>query len=120
MAQEGPTPSASPPLVDLELARKVAEDCGWSLGELGRFYLGAVRKQILKMRQAVAAGDEGELVRLAHGSAGSSGLSGVPGIVSRFRRIEAAEGEGALEIATSVLAEIESRLDEVEKVFTSR
>ena len=119
MAQEGPTPQASPPLVDLQMARRVAEDCGWSVAELGRFYLDGVRKQIRKLHQAVAAGDRPDLLRLAHGCAGSSSLSGVPGLAERFRWIEAAEGDGALDIAPGVLAEIETLLEEVERAFTS-
>ena len=67
------------------MARRLARDCGWTLDKLSRFYLDGVRKQMAKMRRAVAAGDEQELYRLAHGSAGSSNLSGVPGVGERFR-----------------------------------
>lgn len=106
----GPVGSAVDRTVIDELIEATGGDPSF-LGELIEAYRTDAPAQLAAMRDAVAAGSPGDLVRPVHSLKSSSASLGALGLAERCRRLEAQARSGSLEGAADATEAIATELE---------
>jgi len=106
-------------LVDLDRARRVAEDCRWTLGGLCDFYVRTTEEQLASLETAIARRSREEIRRLAHSLVGASASCGVDGMSRIMRRIEDLAEDGLIDDACNLAEEASRVFDATKRILSA-
>jgi HPt (histidine-containing phosphotransfer) domain-containing protein len=101
----------SPPehssLIDMECFSEITSGDEKIQRELIELYLHQTTEDLVKLKEALAAGGREKVKQLAHSMVGGSATCGMTAITTSLRELERMADAGELDKTTSVLAQIE-------------